>query len=109
MVSRANLYLRSTSAQVGTYLHSNYVPSSPAGATDPLLTYYPDDITQGSPFDTGLLNVLSPQFKRLAAIVGDLVFQAPRRFFLEQRSGKQSTWAFRASFPLLYAWFADLF
>jgi len=34
---------------------------------------------------------LAPQFKRLAAIVFDLTFQAPRRFFLQQRSGKQTT------------------
>ena len=45
-----------------------------------LLELYPQDVTQGSPFDTG-----------------DVVFQAPRRSFLEHRSGKQSTWSYRAS------------
>jgi acetylcholinesterase len=57
--------------------------------------YYPQDPTQGSPYDTGTLNELSPQFKRIAALQGDVIFQAPRRFFLEQRSGSQNTWAFR--------------
>lgn len=56
---------------------------------------YTSDITKGSPFDTGYMNALTPQFKRMAAIQGDLVFQAPRRFFLQHRAGKQPTWSFR--------------
>ncbi|KAG6889632.1 hypothetical protein C0992_004523 [Termitomyces sp. T32_za158] len=57
-------------------------------------TLYPQDITQGSPFDTGILNAITPQFKRIAAFMGDGVFQAPRRFFLQHRASKQPTWAF---------------
>ena len=75
---------------------SNYLPE--ANANDPriaeLFKLYPSDPTQGSPFDTGYLNTLSLQYKRLAAIQGDLVFQAPRRFFLQNRADKQKTWAF---------------
>jgi len=59
------------------------------------MVYYPQDPTEGSPYDTGILNALSPQFKRIAAIQGDALFQAPRRFFLQKRSGSQHTWAFR--------------
>jgi uncharacterized membrane-anchored protein len=33
----------------------------------------------------------------LAALLGDVVFQVPRRFFLQQRSGKQNTWFYCAS------------
>ncbi|KAF8815491.1 carotenoid ester lipase precursor [Phlegmacium glaucopus] len=55
---------------------------------------YPDDVTQGSPFDTGTLNALTPEFKRLAAIQGDIKFQAPRRFFLENASKTQPAFAF---------------
>jgi acetylcholinesterase len=62
-----------------------------------VLTLYPQDITQGSPFDTGDENGFTPQFKRIAAILGDIVFQAPRRFFLQQRPGKQKTWSYRTS------------
>lgn len=36
----------------------------------------------------------SPQFKRLAAFQGDLVFQAPRRFFMQAMSRTQKTYAF---------------
>ena len=61
---------------------------------DELLTLYPQDVTQGSPYDTGTQNALTPEFKRIASILGDFVFQAPRRFFLNNVSGKQNTWSF---------------
>lgn len=79
-------------------MHNNYIPSAPATVVPRLLELYPQDITQGSPFDTGILNVISPQFKRMAAVVGDLVFQAPRRFFLDNRASKQPTWSYREPF-----------
>ncbi|KIP02704.1 hypothetical protein PHLGIDRAFT_32096 [Phlebiopsis gigantea 11061_1 CR5-6] len=84
----------STEAELRSYLTEFYLPNATAAELDQVLALYPQDPTQGSPFDTGLLNVLSPQFKRLAALQGDLVFQAPRRFFLSHRSGKQNTWSF---------------
>ena len=59
-----------------------------------VLTLYPQDVTQGSPFDTGAQNALTPQFKRIASLLGDLVLQAPRRFFLENAVGKQNTWSY---------------
>ncbi|KAI9059112.1 alpha/beta-hydrolase [Trametes sanguinea] len=59
------------------------------------VTYlYPNDPAAGSPFGTGDANELAPQFKRMAAFQGDAVFQAPRRFFLDQRSSKQPAWSF---------------
>ncbi len=45
---------------------------------------YDDDITAGSPFRTGIFNELYPGFKRLAAILGDLVFTLTRRVFLDK-------------------------
>jgi len=53
-------------------------------------TLYPADITAGLPFDTGLLNAITPQFKRIAAVQGDGVFQAPRHLLLKNTSGKQN-------------------
>lgn len=55
---------------------------------------YPSDPVQGSPFGTGTSNVLTPEFKRVAALNGDVIFQAPRRLFLNKLSGKQNAWAF---------------
>lgn len=83
-----------TEAGVRDYIVSNYIPEISETDLDQLLKAYPADITQGSPFNTSVLNALTPEFKRLAAMQGDLVFQAPRRFFLQNRSSKQSTWSF---------------
>ncbi len=77
------------------YLKQIYFPQGSDAELAAILKAYPSDLTQGSPFNTGILDALSPQFKRLAALQGDAVFQAPRRFFLQQRSGKQNTWSFR--------------
>jgi acetylcholinesterase len=61
---------------------------------------YPEDPTQGSPFDTGTANAITPEFKRFAAFQGDVVFQAPRRFFIQQRAAHQPIWSFRKSSPI---------
>ncbi|KAI0642945.1 carotenoid ester lipase precursor [Trametes meyenii] len=77
-----------------SYIKSNYLPEATSSDLDQLLKLYPQDITSGSPFNTGIFNALTPQFKRLAAMQGDLVFQAPRRFLLQNRDGKQPIWSF---------------
>ncbi|KAF4576970.1 hypothetical protein EYR36_004954 [Pleurotus pulmonarius] len=84
----------STAAQFRTYIKTFFMPQSTNTELDQVLAFYPSDLTKGSPFNTGVLNALSPQFKRIAAFQGDFIFQAPRRFFLQQRSGKQNTWAY---------------
>ena len=80
--------------QLQDYITENYFPTAPNSDIDEILQVYPADITQGSPFDTGYLNAITPEFKRLAAMQGDLVFQSTRRFFLQQRADKQKTWSF---------------
>lgn len=47
-----------------------------------LTQLYPDNPSDGSPFNTGIFNQLYPESKRVNAILGDFVFQWPRRFFL---------------------------
>jgi hypothetical protein len=42
--------------------------------------------------------ILRPEFKRLAAIQGDIVYQAPRRFLLENIPETQPAFAFRMFF-----------
>lgn len=78
------------------YISRNYLPgSNPQDSRlQTLFDLYPSDPVQGSPFDTGDQNLLHPQFKRLAAIQGDLLFQAQRRFFLAQRAHMQPTWSY---------------
>ncbi|KAF8970831.1 carotenoid ester lipase precursor [Flammula alnicola] len=85
-----------TDAQFADYVQNTLLQG--IGITDDeisqLASLYPSDLTQGSPFDTGITDALSPQYKRLASFQGDLTFQAPRRFLLQNRSGKQSAYAF---------------
>ena len=69
---------------------------------DELLTLYPQNVTKGSPYGTGTQNALTPEFKRIASILGDFTFQAPRRFFLQTLSDKQNTWSYCRLFLLQF-------
>ncbi|KAN0142053.1 Alpha/Beta hydrolase fold [Lactarius tabidus] len=94
-----------TEADLRTYLKAYYFPNATDSQIDDLLTLYPQDVTQGSPYDTGTQNALTPEFKRIASITGDLIFQAPRRYFLQTVSDEQKTWAYlskrQKSVPIL--------
>ncbi|KAF8264822.1 carotenoid ester lipase precursor [Lactarius quietus] len=90
-ISQTNI---TTPAELRTYLIDFFFPNATESQIDKLLRLYPQDVTQGSPYDTGTQNALTPEFKRLASILGDFVFQAPRRFFLKTVSDKQNTWSF---------------
>lgn len=55
----------------------------------------------GSPFRTGILNNWYPQFKRIAAILGDLTFTLTRRLFLEMAAGVNPdvpSWSYLATY-----------
>ena len=68
----------------------------PAALLSSLTWFHPSDPTRGSPFNTGKRNQLSPQFKRMAALIGDMAFVAPRRYFAQSRSEKQPVYVFGA-------------
>ena len=89
---------------IAAYRADGYLPESgdPTGYAATLsdadfttfLELYPADPRMGSPFGTGTANAITPLFKRLSAMQGDLLFQAPRRFLLDQRAGKQKVFSF---------------
>ena len=83
-----------TDSLLETYIRTIIFPGITDAEYETIAHAYPSDITQGSPFGTGALNVLTPEFKRLAAFDGDLIFHAPRRLFLNQLSGRQKAWSF---------------
>ena len=101
-----------TDAQFEEYIHGDYFSSVDSDEFQKVVDEYPSggfwialrslrilrcavqDITQGSPYGTGALNALTPQFKRIASIQGDLIFQGPRRLFLEHLAHKQNAWSF---------------
>ena len=80
----------STDAEVAGYLKSNYFPGASDATIARLLELYPATPAAGSPFETGSANAFTPEFKRLAAFQGDFIFQATRRFLLDQRAGNSS-------------------
>lgn len=98
---QANPNLLSTDQEVSDYMKSTYFPKIAKGDLQHLLSIYTSNASAGSPFDTGDANAITPQFKRLAALHGDVYFQAPRRFFLDARADKQKTWSFRKPHPSL--------
>ena len=57
------------------YFKSTWWPHATNEQLDQLMQLYPPDLTQGSPFDTGVLNAITPQYKRLSALAGDYSFQ----------------------------------
>jgi len=83
-----------TDSEVYTYVEQNYFPEATRSEINGLLSIYTANLTTGSPYDTGTLNALTPQYKRIASLQGDLIFEAPRRFFLQNRSRFQNTWSF---------------
>ncbi|KAJ7642603.1 carotenoid ester lipase precursor [Mycena polygramma] len=76
-----------------SYIHSIYLPKATPEQLAQLAVLYPDNPTQGSPFDTESANQVTPQFKRLAAFQGDYVFTGARRNFLSSASRTQNTWS----------------
>ncbi|KAH9855287.1 carotenoid ester lipase precursor [Lenzites betulinus] len=78
-----------TEGELAAYLKSNYFPNATDATIARLLELYPADPASGSPFGTGKNFTFSPEYKRLAALQGDFIFQATRRLMLSQRSGKQ--------------------
>jgi carboxylesterase type B len=71
-----------TTAQLVTYLQSYFFNDATTAQINALVATYPDNPIDGSPFGTVILYELYPQFKRLAAILGDLTFTLTRRLFL---------------------------
>ncbi|KZV76829.1 carotenoid ester lipase precursor [Peniophora sp. CONT] len=82
-----------TDVQVAAYLSTALFPNNQT-AVSTLLELYPSDPAAGAPFDTGSDNAVTPEWKRLAALSGDLTFTAPRRYFVQTVANEQNTWVF---------------
>ncbi|RHZ62726.1 hypothetical protein CDV55_106918 [Aspergillus turcosus] len=72
-----------TTTQIVDYLAKYYFYGATRGQLEELVATYPDITTDGSPFRTGIFNNWYPQFKRLAALLGDLTFTLTRRTYLK--------------------------
>jgi acetylcholinesterase len=90
-----------TTKEVVDYLVSIFFHDATRTQIEQLVSLYPDDPSAGSPFRTGLLYNIYPQFKRLAALLGDLTFTITRRVFLAvafQVNPSVPAWSYLASY-----------
>jgi carboxylesterase type B len=90
-----------TTAEVTNYLSTIFFNSASTAQIEQVVGSYQTITEDGSPFRTGLLNNLYPQFKRVAAILGDLTFTLTRRFFLElsgQIAPDVPSWSYLATY-----------
>ncbi|KIW07059.1 uncharacterized protein PV09_01950 [Verruconis gallopava] len=76
-----------TESDFRQYLHTTWWPHASNAQIERLAQLYPADPAAGSPFGTGALWATTPNFKRLAALVGDYSFQAQRRNLLANYAG----------------------
>ncbi|KAF2723326.1 alpha/beta-hydrolase [Polychaeton citri CBS 116435] len=88
-----------TTQQLIDYL-STYFPNRPDAQTltTQLVSLYPEDPAAGSPFRTGQLNNVYPQYKRLAAILGDFAFTLTRRNTLNVIAKTVPSWSYLSSY-----------
>ena len=91
----------STIDDVVEYLDYFYFYNLSTDLTREFVSFYDDDETNGAPFGTGDQNRIYPQFKRVAAILGDLVFTLTRRAalqHLEKITPDLPTWSYLSSY-----------
>lgn len=90
-----------TTDRLVTYLKDIFFHNASKKQLEDLVDTYEPWVWAGSPFRTGLLNEVYPGFKRLAAILGDLVFTLTRRIFLEYVTAAKPNvpvWSYLASY-----------
>jgi carboxylesterase type B len=81
-----------TTEQFKDYFRRVWLPMATSDQIDCLAELYPNDPSAGSPFDTGNANAINPQYKRLAALIGDYSFESQRRQLLGRASGPKWTY-----------------
>ena len=86
---------RSTDGDFRNYVRNVFFPSGSAKDIDTIARLYPEDPTLGCPFGTGLQGAFTPQYKRISAFIGDLIFLGPRRVFSQVLSERQKVWSLR--------------
>ena len=95
---QANL---TTKADLVDYISTVFFQKATRDQVAELVDTYSSALSAGSPFRTGILNSAYPQFKRLAAMLGDLVFTLSRRLFLESATAVNPdvpSWSYLSSY-----------
>ena len=71
-----------TTEEIVDYLQDFFFFGATRAQLEELVAKYPDTSVYGSPFRTGGFNNWYPQYKRIAALLGDISFTMTRRAFL---------------------------
>lgn len=90
-----------TTSKLVSYLNDVFFHDATESQIKSLVSTYTPLLSAGSPFGTGILNEIYPGFKRLAAILGDLVFTLTRRVFLDAAATVNPSvpaWSYLASY-----------
>lgn len=90
-----------TTEQIVDYLERIFFYGASRKQLQDFVATYPDTRTSGSPFRTGTFNNWYPQYKRIAAILGDLTFTITRRIFLDlahQAKPDVPSWSYLSSY-----------
>ena len=89
-----------TKDELVEYLHNYFFWNMTINQTWEFISNYENDGVDGCPFGTGDLYRIYPQFKRLGAILGDLVFTLTRRVVLEilAEQNQVPTWSYLSSY-----------
>ncbi|KAL2828808.1 Alpha/Beta hydrolase protein [Aspergillus pseudoustus] len=83
------------------YLGNVFFPNASKRVLEEFVSQYSDISKNGAPFRTGGWWNIYPEFKRLAAIIGDFEFSLTRRIFLEaseSMSPDVPTWSYLSSY-----------
>ncbi|KAF8558698.1 alpha/beta-hydrolase [Imleria badia] len=83
-----------TNAQFLEYIQTIFLVGATEDEIKQVGQLYPDDPTQGSPYDVGTNDTLTPEYKRISSFQGDFYFQVPRRYALSYLSQTQDVWSY---------------
>lgn len=90
-----------TTEQIVDYLQNLFFFDATRTQLEELVATYPNITTDGSPFRTGDMNNWYPQYKRIAALLGDITFTISRRAFLTRASKVKPnvpSWSYLSSY-----------
>lgn len=86
-----------TDEDIRTYLRDGLGFDFPDSVVDEIMELYPDDPAQGIPLNTGSERFAEYgwQYKRIAAILGDVFYHAPRRHDTQRYAAHAPTYSYR--------------
>lgn len=91
----------SSTERIADHVSKYFLRDTPRELIIEYINTYPTSISSGSPYRTGVFNELFPGFKRLSAIIGDIILTLMRRITLElMKESKPNLpiWSYLASY-----------